>query len=178
MRNNNFSARRLGLLALLAAIQLAMLLHRQQAGLAASGRWLVAGDDVAGLRLQDASGKSLGLPLGQPTALLVFDPACAHSAVAGPTWAEWTRSAGGHVRVLAVSAGGADAAVAFAEDQGWEAPVLTVRSGAADRLGDALTRRTPWVFVLDERGVIVSEGHGSRVGELAAPLERGPRESR
>ncbi len=178
MRKNNFSKRRLGLLALLAAIQLAMLLHRQQGGLAASGRWLAAGDDVAGLRLADPSGSSLGLPLGQPTTLLVFDPACSHSAVAGPAWAEWSRSAGRHVRVLPVATAGADAAVAFAEDQGWEAPVLTVRSGAADRLGDALTRRTPWVFVLDERGVIVAEGHGSRVGELAARLERGPQESK
>ena len=39
MRDNNFSTRRLGLLALLAAIQLATLLHRQQGGLAAGGRW-------------------------------------------------------------------------------------------------------------------------------------------
>ncbi len=32
----------------------------------------------------------------------------------------------------------------------------------------ALTRRTPWVFVLDEGGRVVAEGHGACVADLVA----------
>ena len=37
----------------------------------------------------------------------------------------------------------------------------------------ALTARTPWVFVVDRDGVILSEGHGGRIAELTAGAETG-----
>ncbi len=52
----------------------------------------------------------------------------------------------------------------------WDAEIRTVEAGRLGGWEHALTSRTPWVFVIDEAGVILAEGHGSRIAELGAVL--------
>jgi len=63
-----------------------------------------------------------------------------------------------------------ESAEAFARLHGWEAEVVMLPPGNLVPQVRALTRRTPWVFVLDEGGRVVAEGHGARIAELV-PLE-------
>jgi hypothetical protein len=71
------------------------------------------------------------------------------------------------LRAIAISSEPIPSANQYALDHGWDAEVWTVAADLLDGIGYTLTRRTPWVFLLDGEGVIVAEGHGSRIAEIA-----------
>jgi hypothetical protein len=102
--------------------------------------------------------------------LLVFDPGCGPCATVAPVWAQWIRDWGDRSQVLALSASLPESAEAFARLHGWEAEVVALPPETLRPQIRALTRRTPWVFVLDEGGRVVAEGHGALIAELV-PLE-------
>jgi hypothetical protein len=87
-----------------------------------------------------------------------------------PVWAQWIRDWGDRSQVVALSASLPESAEAFARLHGWEAEVVTFRQDPMLPQVRSLTRRTPWVFVLDEGGRVMAEGHGARIAELV-PLE-------
>jgi len=87
-----------------------------------------------------------------------------------PLWAQWIRDWGDRSQVVALSVSLPESAEAFARLHGWEAEVVTLPPETLPPQIRSLTRRTPWVFVLDEGGRVVAEGHGARIAELV-PLE-------
>lgn len=112
----------------------------------------------------------LTLGAGKPTLLLAFDVDCTHSRRIAPEWSAWLAAAKlDDLAVLAVSRGPLSQAVSYATQAGWP-----VQIGSVDPIGSAwagaLTNRTPWVFAVDEEGLVVAEGHGTRIDEVARAL--------
>lgn len=84
-----------------------------------------------------------------------------------PVWRAWLEARDETWRVVGVSAEPFDEARAFAERQGWRVEVGVVASESVPAAEQLLIGRSPWVFVIDGNGVILSEGHGSWVSEVA-----------
>ena len=160
-------------LILLASVQLLVLGFRSRPGAGSSEPWPEVGDILPGLpfrRLHDGEGVQTQ---GGATVLLVFQSRCGHCAEVAPLWADWIRDVGSDWDVLALSSEPLESAEAFAKQQGWPVEVAVVDASMARGPAHALTARTPWVFVVDRGGVILSEGHGSRIAELTSSVEIG-----
>lgn len=135
--------------------------------------WVMEEHDLSNLRvtLEDSTVTRLG---GEgPTLLLVFDPECPHSERIAASWARWL--AGGHakrMRVLIVSEGPLLAAVRYARAKEWSGGQLgTLESSGEGSLGQAVAKRSPWVFAVDHNGRVIAEGHGGTLAEVARLLE-------
>ncbi len=50
---------------------------------------------------------------------------------------------------------------------------MATPEGLDDDTAQMITGRVPWVIAIDEEGVIVSEGHGSKLGEVAGAIWEG-----
>jgi hypothetical protein len=159
----------LGTLALLAGIQLLLLGFRGIHPASAPSRSLRVGETVSPLPLQAAGGEPVSFD--RPTVLLVFDQRCAHSRAVSSSWTQWLRERDSGLRAIVVSADALDSARAFVKEQGWDADLAVV-----EREG-ALTRRTPWIYVVDVDGTVLAEGHGRRIAELTARLTKTPKGS-
>ncbi len=158
-------------LTLLAVVQLLVFGLRLRPGVESSEYWPQVGDTLSGLTVQRSSGADVPLIQGDPTVLLVFHSRCAHCADVAPIWADWIRSSEPEWDVLAVSSEPLDSAQVYARQQGWPVEVGVVDASLARGPAQALTGRTPWIFVIDRAGVILSEGHGGRISELTAGVE-------
>jgi hypothetical protein len=97
---------------------------------------------------------------------MVFDPACGHAAEAIPTWKTWTAQEHPGLRVLALTSGSQESWSDYLASFHWRPEVWRV--GSEEGVGNkrSITARTPWVFLLDEDGVILAEGHGKRIGTV------------
>jgi hypothetical protein len=161
-------------MAVLAAVQFLVLalrlIHPERLPLA----WLQAGDTLTGLTVERLGGRNTPLFLGKPTVLLVFGSECTHCLEVAPLWRCWIETNGSDWQVLAVSSEPLEAAQAFAEGQEWGVDVGVVEAGSTVGSASALTGRAPWVFVANGAGVILAEGHGSRIAELTAGARTEP----
>lgn len=129
------------------------------------------GDDLSGVSLRRADGSLVGLGGGRTTLLLVYDPDCAHSDRVAAGWRQWLdRGDYGAERILALQAGSRSLAEAYAVAQRWSIEVVSVGSAVNGSGAQALTRRTPWVFAIDEVGLVVASGHGRELPQVARAL--------
>ncbi len=155
-------------LILLAFLQLLVLGARLKSGAGSSERWPTVGDSLSGLLFRQLRNPRGVQRQSETTLILVFSSRCGHCAEVAPLWADWIRDVGSGWDVLAVSADPLDSAEAYAKEQGWPVEVAGVDASVARGPAHALTARTPWVFVVDRSGVILSEGHGRRIAELTS----------
>ena len=158
-----------GALAMLALAQLAVLGYRS-ATAAPTGRWISVVDDLSAIQVTDTRGLQRSLASGEPSLVLVFHSECGHCARVAPEWRDWLDQAGPSRRALALSSESMVSARAYAQEKGWDVPVVTVDAGRLGSPAHALTSRTPWVFALDRDGRVLAEGHGIRLDEIAAAL--------
>ena len=157
-------------LALLAATQAAVIGKRL---LDDHGRHdeIEVGDDLSEVSLRRADGSLVGLGGGRTTLLLVYDPDCAHSDRVAARWREWLERGGyGAIQVFALHVGSRSLAEAYSVRQRWPIEVVSVGSGIDGSGARALTRRTPWVFAIDEDGLVVASGHGRKLTQVARAL--------
>ncbi len=157
-------------LAILVVAQMAVLGFRQRSDGALPDSWLQVGDNVAAVRVSDSLGRESPLVTGEPTLLLVFHSECGHCRAVAPLWKAWIEASGSAYHTIAVSSEPLESARAYVAEHEWDAEIRTVEAGRLGGWEHALTSRTPWVFVIDEAGVILAEGHGSRIAELGAVL--------
>ena len=129
---------------------------------------LVVGDDVSSVVTLGADGTERPLTAEGPSLLLVFHSECGHCRRVAPDWRRWIEEHGTELRVIAISKEEREPAVAYAREHGWEVEVRTVEVGLLGGREHALTARTPWLFALDGAGIVIGEGHGSRIDELGA----------
>ena len=156
-----------GALALLAAVQAAAIGKGLVDGRTRNDE-IEVGDDLSEVSLRRTDGSFVGLGGGRTMLLLVYDPECPHSDRVAAEWREWLdRGDHGANRVLAVHAGSRPVAEAYAIGQRWPVEVVSVGSGVDRSRVHTLTRRTPWVFALDEDGLVVASGHGSELPQVA-----------
>jgi hypothetical protein len=137
---------------------------------------LQVGETAAGIQAKDSTGARISLANAQLTALLVFRSDCGHCRVAAPIWREWVRGNGQAFRVAAVTTDHFPLANRFPTEHGFEVDVLRVDPMPLGSRAHELTARTPWVFFLDREGVVLAQGHGAKINEIAAdvlnPLDR------
>ena len=132
-----------------------------------TGPWLQAGDSLSKVRALGSAGQKVSMATGEPTLLLVFNSDCGYCEDVAPLWKAWTTVPRQGLRAIAISSEPIPSAYQYALGHGWNAEVWTVVADILDVFGYALTRRTPWVFLLDGEGMILAEGHGSRIAEIA-----------
>jgi len=157
-------------LVLLAAVQAAVIGNRLLTD-RARPHDIVVGDDLSEVSLRRADGSPVDLGGGRTTLLMVYDPDCAHSDRVAAGWREWlVRGDHGASQVFALHVGSRSPAVAYAVGRRWPIEVVSVGSGVDGSGAQALTRRTPWVFAIDEAGVVVAGGHGRELPQLARAL--------
>lgn len=156
-------------LVLLAALQLVVL-----ATLTADPTAVpLAGTDLSSLTTEDRFGASIPLgALESPALVMVFHSDCAHCRVIAPEWAEWFDEHPDGIDVIAVSREPLDDARAYADEHGWDVDVRSVRAERLGSLAHEVTRRTPWIFALDENARILSSGHGGELADLADLIAR------
>ena len=128
-------------------------------------------DDLSAVSVRLVDGTDVGLVGDQATLLLVFDPDCPHSDRVAPVWSAWLSNLESErIRVLAVSPGLSGVASAYASEQRWSVEVGTLEAAAGSIGGNAITKRTPWVFAVDRSGRVISHGHGAQLPEIARSL--------
>ncbi len=137
--------------------------------------WLQAGSSLSGVHALGPDGQKVSLATGEPTLLLVFNSGCGYCEAVAPLWRAWTTAPRPGLRAIAISSEPISSANQYALDHGWHAEVWTVAEDLLDGLGYGLTLRTPWVFLLDGEGLILAEGHGSRIAEIAKGTADMPR---
>ncbi|MBT8396752.1 MAG: hypothetical protein HKO65_06125 [Gemmatimonadetes bacterium] len=129
--------------------------------------WLQPGESLSEVQALTPEGISVSLATGEPTLLLVFSPDCEYCQEVAALWGAWIAAHRKGLEAVAISSALHDYANQYASDQGWGLEVWTLGDEPSDTPGYALTRRAPWVFLLDGEGVIVKEGHGSKIAEIA-----------
>ena len=162
----------LGGLALLAVVQVgAIIVIANRVKHPADGRPpdLAIGDGIPAIRGRDSLAAITTLPLRRRdmswTVLLAFSPACAWCDSVAPRWKRWTESVGGRVAVVGISAGEPSAALQYTRAHGWQiGTLIVVDSAITGMLGRQLIRKTPWLFLIDKRGILRYSGHGNEVG--------------
>ena len=159
-------------LAILAIAQVVVLAARARA-LGPAPDFLTGGDDVSMLSFRLVDGAAVRLGDGRRTLLLAFDPECPHTRRVAPGWTDWLSTMdSGDMRILAIAPGPPGAAAAFAREMGWLVPVGTP-DGLDDETVQMVAGRVPWVIAVDGEGVVVGEGHGSRLAEVAGAIWSG-----
>ena len=134
--------------------------------------WIEESHDLSDLSVRLEDGTVTGFGDEGATLLLVFDPECSHSESVVPSWTAWlseNRPAG--IQVLGVTAGNLVAAARYARSKRWFVDWGTLHPAGEGSLGQAVTKRTPWVFAVDHDGRVIAHGHGSRLLEVARMLE-------
>lgn len=162
--------RTIGLLTLLAVVQILVLVVAQ-GGPASASPSVDAGYDFGGVELLDGDSEATRLDRGERTLVLAFHSTCAHCEALAPTWRAWLEHAPPGLTVLAVSREPHPSALAYAERHDWK---VAVRSAVVPVVGvraRALVRLTPWVYALDEDGRVVAAGHGSEIDRIAEALQ-------
>jgi hypothetical protein len=134
---------------------------------------LQVGADLSALVAVRESGEPPDLSNGQPTLLLAFDSECSHSEAVTDLWRSLTESRHEELRIVLLSPEPLETAKTYAIAHGWSGEVWAVDSALTGSLGFALTQRTPWAFLLNGNGVLVSDGHGSEaMGMIGAPTHQ------
>jgi hypothetical protein len=161
-------------LALLAVVQIGAILviaHRVRHPPIVRPPDLAIGDGVPAIRGRDSLAAITTLPLRRNgtnwTVLLAFSPACAWCDSVAPRWKRWTEAAGGRIAVIGIASGDPSAALRYTRAHGWKiGELIVVDSALTGVLGLQLTRKTPWLFLIDKRGVLRYSGHGNEVGTI------------
>lgn len=154
-------------LALLAVAQALLLGFEPRTADTWTGSWLQAGGSLSKAHAVGPEGQKVSLATGEPTLLLVFNSDCEYCEAVAPLWKAWTTAPRQGLRAIAISSEPIPSANQYALDHEWNAEVWTVAADLPDGIEFALTRRAPWVFLLDGEGVILAEGNGSRIAEIA-----------
>ena len=154
-------------LGVLAFLQLTVFAFRLSTFHHAAALWPQAGDTLEFTRV---AGGGTHTP-ARTTVLLVFHSRCAHCFETAPVWADWSTEPHPNFRVLGISSEPPDSAQAYAAEQGWRFEVGPPETWVDRKIAAGLVKRTPWVFVVDDTGVILAEGHGSGIGELIQGMD-------
>jgi len=155
----------LSILATLAIIQW-YILFSPDGGRGEMDPWLQEGDTLAQVRATTAKGVPALLASGQPLLLLVFHPECGHCQDVVPIWRDWVQETEPEIRLVAATSARLEAASVFLSTHSWESELWILENQDGTPGKRPVTGRTPWIFLLDGDGVILSEGHGQRIEEL------------
>lgn len=130
---------------------------------------LAIGDGIPAIRGRDTLAAITTLSFRRKgtgwTVLLAFSPACAWCDSVAPRWKRWTGEVGNRAAVVGIASGDPLAALEYTRAHGWKiGELIVVDSTMTGMLGRQLTRKTPWLFLIDSRGILRYSGHGNEVG--------------
>lgn len=156
-------------LVILAVVQVGLLATnlRKQADVDRRDSPLSTGDTIQVL-VGTVEGRDTTLEFGRNqnwTALLVFHSKCVFSQQVAADWKDWLSQPHDY-HVVLLSREPADSAAAFQRAQLSHGTLLIVNEdhpGSAER---RVSGNTPWLFLIDSRGVIRFDGQGRRLLEL------------
>lgn len=164
------------LLAALLGLQVFWLRHQRVESSAVRYVPLNDGVRVRRLALANASAHSQSLALdGAPvTVLLAFRATCRYCERALPAWQSLLRLATrSHtwLRLYGVSSDPEGVARTWLADRGLSTlPVLRPEPDATNHIASSITGRTPWYFIFDSVGTLVSQGYGANVMTALASI--------
>jgi hypothetical protein len=69
-----------------------------------------------------------------------------------------------------VSQAPGEAARSFLRARGWDLELVVTEPSPRRSSAKGLTGRTPWVFVVDEAGLIMAQGPGRRIAEITGEV--------
>jgi hypothetical protein len=165
-----------GFLAGLAAIQGGIAAGWSEKRSEPDQNWVTAGESLRGLTGWDEEGHAVALGSGHSKVLLVTSTECPHTAAVEGAWTRWIQKSLGEQEAVFLSMEGKEIPAPFLELASDRRGVSTLTLNASSTLARRVSRRTPWVFFLDAEGVVLAEGHGAQIQELATQ-EVPPREN-
>ena len=132
---------------------------------------LVIGEAIPAIQGRDSLSVITSVPFRRKdttwTVLLAFSPTCAWCDSVAPRWKSWTRGTGSRAHVVAIASGDPSAAIRYTHVHDWKiAELIVVDSALTGVLGRRLTRKTPWLFLIDASGILRFSGHGNEVGAV------------
>jgi peroxiredoxin len=108
-------------------------------------------------------------PAGKWTVLLAFRSTCVWCDSVAPRWTAWLGKP--HpARVLGITSDTPDSAAAYRDAKRWRLELVSAPGQKPGSVESSLLSRTPWVYVLDENGVVRYHGHGNNLPQVDSLL--------
>jgi hypothetical protein len=104
------------------------------------------------------------------TVFMAFRESCIHCQSVAAAWGSWMNTPRSGVTVVAITMDETEVGQRFADQWGWQVPVVSLIPDDWSSPVSQLVRRTPWAWVLDSDGVIRYQGHGGDLEALADAL--------
>lgn len=102
---------------------------------------------------------------GEWTAVLAFYSNCPYCEAVSPVWRDWL-SRSHSMRVVGITRDSLPVARRYVTHHGWDIPVLSVLGAPLGSTAQLIVNRTPWVFLIDARGIVRYAGHGQTIALL------------
>lgn len=159
-------------LALPAILQASLLLKRVEFGRPDSVQ-LTIGDRMPPIVGLDETGNPvrIGWEDNTITVLLAFHRACPFCDEVAPAWRDWLATEH-RSRMILMSDDRPRDALDYRDTNQWSGTLITLAPQSPTDLAAWLTRRTPWIYIVDSAGRLLYEGHGANLGAATAVLER------
>jgi len=152
-------------LATLLGVQVSVLVAWLANSSARTDRWLEVGDTVSGVPVVGATEGPMPIADGDTTVVLAFRSGCPYCESVVPVWRQWIAE-NHHRRVIALNPESRRMGKGYVTRHGLEVELTTIDDRYGKSWAHLLVARVPWVFVLDAEGVVLAQGHGSRIQEL------------
>ena len=95
-----------------------------------------------------------------------------HCRTVAHDWARWMDEHGAGVRSVGVTLDDVPTGRRFASQSGWLLEVVSVAGPPGRDELWPVAARTPWVWLLDSRGVLRYQGHGQELDQLTRALRQ------
>lgn len=129
-------------------------------------QWVETGSNIGGVQATSLEGSQTSLVTGTPLLLLVFHPDCGHCREVVPLWREWAGRPDHRIRIIAATADSLARGIDYLASFGWRPEVWSFQEDSRELPGPSITGRTPWIYLIDGAGVVLSDGHGRRIEEI------------
>jgi peroxiredoxin len=130
---------------------------------------IAVGDTIQAFQVAGATPVALTARDGKWTVLMAFRSTCAWCDSVAPQWSAWLAKPSSAC-VLGITSDSPDSAAAYRDGKRWSLELVPAPKQEPGTVESSLLSRTPWVYVLDDRGVVRYHGHGSNLPKVDSLL--------
>lgn len=103
------------------------------------------------------------------TILFAFHSKCPFCDDVAPAWREWLETFRGG-RIVLISNDLPRDALEYRRAHSWPGTIITLTPRSSTDLASRLTGKTPWIYIVDQAGQLLYEGHGANLGAVTDVL--------